>query len=80
MTTQRDDKSAIQALIHSQFASLYWAADQPAHWAAFETGFVPEAQFFPAARPVKPLTVKSFRTRMEKLRTDGALTHILHLV
>ncbi|MEM9214147.1 MAG: hypothetical protein AAGD25_07335 [Cyanobacteria bacterium P01_F01_bin.150] len=75
MTTQQDDKSAIQALINSQFASLSWSADQPAHWADFETGFVSEAQLFPAARPVKPMTVKSFRTRMEKLRTDGTLTN-----
>ncbi|MFG6102932.1 hypothetical protein D0962_27400 [Leptolyngbyaceae cyanobacterium CCMR0082] len=50
MTTQPDDKSTIQALINSQFASLNWSADQTAHWAAFETGFVPEAQLFPVCR------------------------------
>lgn len=44
-----------------------------ADWTTFEAGFVSDAQLFPAARPVKALSVKSFRTRMESLRTDGTL-------
>lgn len=73
MTANQDDEAAIQELIASQFASLKWSSAQSANWLTFEAGFVAEAQLFPAARPVKPISVKSFITRMETLKTDGIL-------
>lgn len=77
VTNNREDESAIQALIDSQFASLKWSSTQAADWLTFEAGFIPEAQLFPAARPTKALSVRSFRTRMETLRTDGTLASFL---
>lgn len=74
MTANQKDEAAIQELIASQFASLKWSSTQSANWLTFEAGFVADAQLFPATRPVKPISVKSFITRMETLKTDGVLT------
>jgi hypothetical protein len=73
MKSNLTDKDEIQALIASQFKSLNWSPTHSADWLIFETGFGPDALLFPAARPVRALSVESFRDRMERLRIDGRL-------
>ena len=68
------DATAIRTLIQSQFESLNWSLSHVPNWQTFTTGFRPEAQLFPAARPAQSTTVSDFVARMERLRTKGSLT------
>lgn len=59
------DRRAIRNLIARQFESLSWSADKAPGWDAFSRDFVPGASLFPAARPVRPVTVPDFVERMK---------------
>jgi hypothetical protein len=59
------DHRAIRALIARQFESLSWSADRAPQWDEFWADFVPGALLFPAARPVRPVTVPNFVERMK---------------
>lgn len=61
----KSDREAIRTLIARQFAHLSWNAERPAAWDAFSADFLPGAALFPAARPVRPVSVGSFVERME---------------
>ncbi|NER80860.1 MAG: hypothetical protein F6K42_15080 [Leptolyngbya sp. SIO1D8] len=61
-------------MIQSQFESLHWSVTHVPDWQTFTAGFFPEAQMFPAARPVQAKIISDFVARMELLRTNGTLT------
>jgi len=67
MTNVNDeaDHRAIRLLIARQFSSLSWNADRDPDWDGFSADFLPGAQLFPAARPVRPVSVHDFVTRMK---------------
>jgi len=67
MTNANDvaDHRAIRLLIARQFSSLSWNADRAPDWDGFSADFLPGAQLFPAARPVRPVSVPDFVTRMK---------------
>ena len=62
-----DDIRAIGAIIARQFGAMNWSPEAPPDWSAFAADFLPDAQLFPAARPVAPQTVAEFVARMEGL-------------
>ncbi len=59
------DREAIRTLIARQFENLSWNADRTGAWDAFSADFVSGASLFPAARPVRPMSVPSFVERMK---------------
>ena len=60
-----DDKVAIQELIGDHFEGMTWSKVHDPDWARFAADFLPEAQLFPAARPVQIRSVQSFIGRMQ---------------
>lgn len=64
-TGEEDDQRAIRDLIARQFESLSWNADKGPGWDEFSADFVPGALLFPAARPLRPVTVPIFMERMK---------------
>jgi hypothetical protein len=65
-TGETSDHEAIRRLIGRQFESLSWNARRAPEWAAFSADFLPGALLFPAARPVRPVTVPEFVERMKR--------------
>lgn len=71
MTTS--DHDAIRAIIARQFRSLNWDTKTTADWDAFLGDFLPGAQLYPAARPVKSQTPDDFVARMKRLAATKLL-------
>lgn len=71
--TETNDVSLIKEIVRTQFGSLAWTRDEDPDWVAFAQGFLPDARFFPAARPARPQTIAQFIERMNGLRTEGKL-------
>jgi len=67
MTNANDeaDHRAVRLLIARQFRSLSWNAICAPDWDRFSADFLPGAKLFPAARPVRPVSVPDFVTRMK---------------
>ncbi|MBZ6078122.1 DUF4440 domain-containing protein [Microvirga puerhi] len=65
---RNEDVRAIEAVIARQFASLSWTHDISADWSGFAADFLPDAQLYPAARPVQRQTVEAFIERMKGLQ------------
>ena len=63
--SEESDHRAIWTLIARQFESLSWSADKAPGWDEFSADFVAGASLFPAARPVRPVTVPNFVERMK---------------
>ena len=61
------DLQAIRALIGRQFASMSWNADGAPDWAGFKNDFIPDAQLFPSARPLKAQSLSAFVDRINGL-------------
>jgi len=64
-TNDEADREAIRMVIARQFSSLSWNAVRAADWDGFSADFLPGAQLFPAARPVRPVSVPDFVARMK---------------
>lgn len=68
MTDSSDsDESQIRALIGAHFGALKWSPGSNPDWRAFATDFIPEAQLFPAARPVQAKSLNAFIERMNSV-------------
>ena len=65
------DDDAIRALIGDHFEALRWAPGAEADWDRFAEDFLPEAQLFPAARPVERKSVEGFIARMKSVALGG---------
>jgi len=79
MHPDRDrELQAIGALIERQFASMSWQVDGRPDWVAFTNDFVPGAQLFPSARPLKVQSLSAFADRMDAL--VGTTLRSLHEV
>jgi hypothetical protein len=64
------DARAIHALIERQFASLTWSVGTEADWATFASDFLPGANLYPSARPVRAQTVDVFISRIKGLAVE----------
>ena len=76
MTTSNidtDDVAQITAIMRSHAASLTWTRERDGNWSGFAQTFLPGAELFPAARPLKPQTIDQFVERLKRLRADGTL-------
>lgn len=60
-----DDQAAIRKLVGDHFEGMTWSSRHDPDWARFEADFLPEAQLFPAARPVQVRGVQGFIQRMQ---------------
>jgi len=73
MTHDSDsDESKIRALIGAHFDALKWSPGTNPDWKTFSTDFLPQAQLFPAARPVQARSLDEFIERMNRL-AQGSL-------
>ncbi len=73
MTHNSDsDGSQIRALIGAHFDALKWSPGSNSDWKTFSTDFLPEAQLFPAARPVRAKSFNEFIERMNRV-AQGSL-------
>ncbi len=73
MTHNSDsDESQIRALIGAHFDALKWSPGSNSDWKTFSTDFLPEAQLFPAARPVQAKSLSEFIERMNRV-AQGSL-------
>ena len=73
MTDNSDsDESQIRALIGAHFDALKWSPGSNPDWKTFSTDFLPEAQLFPAARPVQAKSLNEFIERMNRV-AQGSL-------
>jgi len=73
MTHNSDsDESQIRALIGGHFDALKWSPGTNPDWKTFSTDFLPQAQLFPAARPVQARSLDEFIERMNRL-AQGSL-------
>ena len=70
LTRKDADVRAIHALIERQFASLTWSVGTEADWATFAGDFLPGANLYPSARPVRAQTVDVFISRMKGLAVE----------
>lgn len=61
------DVQAIRALIERQFASMSWKVEGEPNWGLFTDDFLPDAQLFPSARPLRTQAVPAFIDRMKAL-------------
>ena len=68
---QDHDEEAIRALIGNHFEALHWAPGLEADWERFAADFLPDAQLFPAARPVQTKSVEGFIARMKSVALGG---------
>ncbi len=66
------DESQIRALIGAHFDGLKWSPGSTLDWKAFSNDFLPEAQLFPAARPVQAKSLNEFIERMNRV-AQGSL-------
>ncbi len=66
------DESQIRALIGAHFDALKWSPGSTPDWKTFSTDFRPEAQLFPAARPVQATSLDAFIERMNRV-AQGSL-------
>jgi len=65
------DEDAIRDLVGNHFEALRWTAGEDADWDRFAADFLPEAQLFPAARPVQTKSVEGFIARMKTVALGG---------
>lgn len=72
MTTTVEDEAAIRSLIARHFDALGWDEGGRPDWQRFTADFLPQAQLFPAARPVQVRTVPEFMRRMDSV-AEGTL-------
>lgn len=68
------DRDAIEALIRAQFAALSWAPGSVPDYRPLLDGFLADAKLYPSRRPLAPQTPAAFCSRLDGLRTSGALT------
>ena len=65
------DDDAIRELVGNHFEALRWSPGTEADWDRFAEDFLPEAQLFPAARPVATKSVEGFIARMKSVALGG---------
>lgn len=72
------DEDAIRELVGNHFEAMRWTSGEEADWNRFAADFLPEAQLFPAARPVQTRSVEGFIARMKAVAQGGLHTFEEH--